>query len=48
MMFAMPHAMSDQLPIVWVPNWSSMSCDLGTFMDQPAEPVATSKAKVGL
>ena len=22
---------------LWVPNWSSASCDLGVFVDQPAE-----------
>jgi len=33
---------------VWVPNWSSMSCDLGIFVDQSAEPVVTVDAKVGL
>ena len=33
---------------VWVSSWSSTLCDLGIFVDQPAEPVATSDAKVGL
>jgi hypothetical protein len=33
---------------LWVPNWSSVSCDLGIFVDQPAESVATLEAKVGL
>jgi hypothetical protein len=33
---------------LWVPNWSSTSCDLGIFVDQPAESVAASEAKVGL
>jgi hypothetical protein len=33
---------------LWVPNWSSISCDLGIFVDQPAEPIATSEAKAGL
>ena len=28
--------------------WSSTSCDLGIFVDQPAEPVAASEAKVAL
>jgi hypothetical protein len=32
---------------VWVPNWSSTSCDLGIFVYQPAEQIATSKAKLG-
>jgi hypothetical protein len=26
---------------VWVPNRSSISCDLGIFVDQPTEPVTT-------
>jgi hypothetical protein len=34
-------------PILWVPSRSSMSCDLGVFVDQSTEPVATSEAKVG-
>ncbi|MCA1600745.1 MAG: hypothetical protein LC776_03530 [Acidobacteria bacterium] len=33
--------------LVWVPNWSSASCDLGVFVDQPAEPVVTLEATVG-
>jgi putative transposase len=33
--------------IVWVPNWSSTSCDLGVFVYQPAEPIATSETKLG-
>jgi len=32
---------------LWVPNWSSTSGDLGVFVDQPAEPVATSQATLG-
>ncbi len=32
---------------LWVPNRSSMSCDLGIFVDQSAESVAASEAKVG-
>jgi hypothetical protein len=32
---------------LWVPNWSSTSCDLGIFVYQPAEQIATSKAKLG-
>jgi hypothetical protein len=32
---------------VWVPNWSSASCDLGVFMYQPAEQIATSQVKLG-
>ncbi len=35
-------------PCVWVTNWSSTSCDLGIFVDQPAEPIATSEVKAGL
>jgi hypothetical protein len=27
---------------LWVPNWSSASCDLGIFVDQSTEPIATS------
>jgi hypothetical protein len=30
---------------LWVPN--TMSCDLGMFMDQPAQPVAALQARVG-
>jgi hypothetical protein len=33
--------------LVWVPNWSSMSCDLGVFVDQSSEPVAASDAERG-
>jgi hypothetical protein len=33
--------------IVWVPNWSSTSCDLGVFVDQPAEQIATSQVNRG-
>jgi hypothetical protein len=32
---------------LWVPNWSSTSCDLGVFVYQSAEQVATSEAKLG-
>jgi hypothetical protein len=32
---------------LWVPNWSSASCDLGVFMYQPAEQIATSQVKLG-
>lgn len=28
--------------MLWVPSWSSTSCDLDIFVDQPAEPIATS------
>ena len=31
--------------LVWVPNWSSASCDLGVFVYQPAEQIATSQVK---
>jgi hypothetical protein len=31
---------------LWVPNRSSSSCDLGIFVDQPTEPIATSEAKL--
>jgi len=34
-------------PDLWVPNWSSTSCDLGVFVDQSTEPIATSDAKLG-
>jgi hypothetical protein len=37
----------DRAHTLWVPNWSSMSCDLGIFVDQPTEPVTTSEAKLG-
>jgi hypothetical protein len=29
-----------------VPNRSSVSCDLGIFVDQSADPVAASEAKI--
>jgi hypothetical protein len=32
---------------LWVPNWSSTSCDLGVFVYQPAEQIATSKVQLG-
>jgi hypothetical protein len=32
---------------LWVPNWSSTSCDLGVFVDQSTEPIATSDARLG-
>jgi hypothetical protein len=32
---------------VWVPNWSSRSCDLGVFVDQSTEPIAASDAERG-
>jgi Transposase DDE domain len=32
---------------LWVPNRSSMSCNLGVFVDQSADPVAASEAKMG-
>jgi hypothetical protein len=32
---------------LWVPNWSSTSCDLGVFVDQSTEPIAASDAKRG-
>jgi hypothetical protein len=32
---------------LWVPNWSSTSCDLGVFVYQPAEQIATSEMKRG-
>ena len=31
-----------------MPNWSSTSCDLGVFVYQPAEQIATSEMKVGM
>jgi len=31
-----------------VPNWSSTLCDLGVFVYQPAEQIATSEMKVGM
>ena len=34
-------------PNVWVPDRSSIGGDLGKFVDQSAEPVATSEAKAG-
>ena len=40
-------ALSDSPRInLWVPNRSSMSCNLGIFVDQSTEPVAASEAKV--
>jgi hypothetical protein len=35
------------LVTVWVPNRSSKSCDLGVFVYQPTEQVATSEVKLG-
>jgi hypothetical protein len=35
-----------RVPILWVPNWSSTSCDLGVFVYQPAEQIATSHALI--
>jgi hypothetical protein len=32
---------------VWVPNWSSTSCDVGVFVDQSAESIAASDVKRG-
>ena len=32
---------------LWVPNWSSRSCDLGIFVDQSTEPIAASDVKLG-
>jgi hypothetical protein len=32
---------------VCVPNWSSTLCDLGVFMYQPVEQIATSQVKLG-
>jgi hypothetical protein len=32
---------------VWVPNWSSTSCDVGVFVYQPVEQVATSDVRLG-
>jgi len=32
--------------MVWVPNWSSTSCDLGVFVDQSTEQIATSDLKL--
>jgi hypothetical protein len=32
---------------LWMPNWSSTSCDLGIFVNQSTEPIATSDAKLG-
>jgi hypothetical protein len=36
-----------QLYALWVPNWSSTSCDLGVFVYQPVEHVATSDVRLG-
>jgi hypothetical protein len=30
---------------LWVPNRSSMSCDVGIFVDQPAEQVAAAQVQ---
>jgi hypothetical protein len=32
---------------LWVPNWSSTSCDLGVFVYQSTEPIASSDARLG-
>jgi hypothetical protein len=34
-------------PVLWVPNWLSMSCDLGVFVDQPAESIAAPGVRLG-
>jgi hypothetical protein len=39
-------ALSD-VSALWVPNWPSTSCDLGVFVYQPVEQIATSEAKAG-
>jgi hypothetical protein len=31
---------------LWVPNWSSTSGDLGVFVYQPGEQIATSEVKL--
>ena len=33
--------------VLWVPNWSSTSCDLGVLVYQPIEQVATSQLNLG-
>jgi hypothetical protein len=35
------------LASLWVPNWSSTSCDLGVFVYQPVEQNAPSEVKLG-
>jgi hypothetical protein len=35
------------LRTLWVPNWSSTSRDLGVFVYQPVEQIATSDVKLG-
>jgi len=32
---------------LWVPNWSSTSCELGIFVDQSAGSIAASDVKLG-
>jgi hypothetical protein len=32
---------------LWVPKWSSTSCDVGVFVYQPVEQVATSDVRLG-
>ena len=32
---------------LWLPNWSSTLCELGIFVDQSPESIATSDAKLG-
>ena len=44
---ALQHQPNSSPPADSVPNRSFMSCDLGIFVDQPAEPVAASETKVG-
>jgi hypothetical protein len=42
--FAAPFILARALLVrglLWVPNWSSMSCNLGIFVYQAAEPVTT-------
>ncbi|MDQ3762123.1 MAG: N-terminal phage integrase SAM-like domain-containing protein [Actinomycetota bacterium] len=40
-------ALGDTPISLWVPNRSSTSCDLGVFVDQSAEPIASSEVKQG-
>jgi hypothetical protein len=44
---AAPSEMTSSGQALWVPNWSSTSCDLGVFVYQPVELNAPSEVKLG-
>ncbi|MCA1835363.1 MAG: hypothetical protein LC721_03085 [Actinobacteria bacterium] len=44
---AVQHRTEHRRAGLWVPNWSSTSCDLGIFVDQSTEPIVTSDVRLG-